>query len=83
MENTGRENSHKKMQNNIFHLQTLHNEFFSKHLVLRSELFSLGDAYKNVFFQDYDFLNNIKAKHDKVRMTHGNNIPKHIKLKKI
>ena len=55
---------------------------FLKHLVLCS-IFSLGDAYKNVFFQENDFLNYIKAQYDKVRMTRGNNIPKHIKLKKI
>jgi len=39
-------------ENDIFHFKhSIMNFFSKKHLVLRS-IFSLGDAYKNVFFQD-------------------------------
>jgi hypothetical protein len=37
---------------------------------------------KTFFFKEKDFLNNKIAKYDKVRMTHGNNIPKHKKAQK-
>ena len=66
-----------------FIYKQFHNEFFFKAFSFTLNFFSLGDAYKNVFFQNKDFLNKIIAKYDKVRMTHGNNIPKHIKLKMI
>jgi hypothetical protein len=77
----GEENLHKKMKNNIFHLQTSHSEFclaFSFTL----NFFSLGDVHKNIFFTKSDFLNYTKAKYDLLRMTHGNNILNNIKLKK-